>query len=98
VTDSALPVGHRHRLNRRDQFATTVAFAIWLISRVIRRAWPGSEYFELLGERAMDGDRTNKIGGRPQVDDRAALAGMRFVLRLESPGACCRPRWDAARA
>jgi hypothetical protein len=46
----------------------------------------------------MDGGRTNKIGGRPQVDDRAVLAGMQFVLRLESPGACCRPTWDVARA
>src|SRR5256885_17262989 len=32
ATDSALLVGHHHRLDRRDQFATMVAFAIWLIS------------------------------------------------------------------
>jgi hypothetical protein len=34
ATDSALLVDHHHRLDRRDQFATMVAFAIWLISRV----------------------------------------------------------------
>ena len=32
ATDSALLVGNHHRLDRRDQFATIVAFAIWLIS------------------------------------------------------------------
>src|SRR5438876_9951425 len=32
ATDSALLVGRHHRLDRRDQFATMVAFAIWLIS------------------------------------------------------------------
>src|SRR5207247_8167897 len=32
ATDSALLVGHHRRLARRDQFATMVAFAIWLIS------------------------------------------------------------------
>jgi hypothetical protein len=32
ATDSALLVGHHHRLDRRDQFATMIAFAIWLIS------------------------------------------------------------------
>src|SRR5437879_6015939 len=32
ATDSSLLVGHHHRLDRRDQFATMVAFAIWLIS------------------------------------------------------------------
>jgi hypothetical protein len=63
-----------------------------------RRDWPGSEDFELLGARAIDGDRANKMGGRPWVDDRAVQTGMLFVLRVESPGACCRPRWDAARA
>jgi len=31
ATDSALLVDHHHRLNRRDQFATMVAFAIWLM-------------------------------------------------------------------
>jgi len=34
VTNPALLVGHHYRLDRRDQFATMVAFAIWLISRV----------------------------------------------------------------
>jgi len=41
ATASALLVGHHHRLNRRDQFATMVAFAIWLISLTLEapRAW-----------------------------------------------------------
>src|SRR5437870_2669037 len=37
ATDSALLVGHHHRLERRDQFATMVAFAIWLISLTLTR-------------------------------------------------------------
>src|SRR5216117_557268 len=32
ATDSALLVGHHHSLDRRDQFATMVASALWLIS------------------------------------------------------------------
>src|SRR6266513_972817 len=32
ASDSALHAGHHHPFDRRDQFATMVAFAIWLIS------------------------------------------------------------------
>jgi len=38
-------------------------------------------------------------GGRPRVPDRAALAGIIFVLkRAASPGRCSPRRWAAARA
>ncbi|CAO3449046.1 hypothetical protein [Azospirillum largimobile] len=38
-------------------------------------------------------------GGRPRLDDRAALTGILFVLRrAASPGNCCRWRWAAAPA
>src|SRR5215208_5290824 len=35
-------------------------------------------------------------GGRPRVDDRAALTGIIFVLKRASPGRCCPKRWAAA--
>jgi len=37
-------------------------------------------------------------GGRPRLDDRAALTGILFVLRTGIPWNGCPPRWAAARA
>ena len=34
-------------------------------------------------------------GGRPRIDDRAALTGILFVLKSGIPGRCCPRRWDA---
>ena len=40
--------------------------------------------------------RRHRYPGRRPIDDRAALAGIVFVLKTASPGTSCPPHWSAA--